>query len=74
MKNVFEFKIKQPKISEKSDYYFQRVTITMKSPTYVFAVTLNDRLNDPEAQMRLAKAELKVKMIEALINGEWEFE
>ena len=74
MKDVFQFKIKQPMIDENTDELFQYFTVSMKVPTYVFAITLNDKLNDPEVQMRLAKAELKVKIIEALINGKWEFE
>jgi hypothetical protein len=42
----------------------------MSAPHIVFPY---EGLDDPR-NMRIAKAELKIAMIEALINGEWEFE
>lgn len=74
MSDIFKFKVSKPRGDEIGVNIYQTLYITMQAPVYMFHVTLNDRLNDPEAQKRLGMAELKVKMIEALLNGEWEFD
>lgn len=67
---VFKFIIHRPERGRASDSLTQRCSIVMSAPHIVFPY---EGLDDPR-NMRIAKAELKIAMIEALINGEWEFE
>lgn len=55
-----------------SDNMYQSVTIQMQAPHLYMRYNLSRQFADQEDKMRLAMAELKVEMIKALIDGEWE--
>jgi hypothetical protein len=70
---VFKFIVTAPlrKIDENSLYV--RATITMTAPQFVFPVRMKWS-SDDERELKFAQSELKMKMIEALLAGVWEFE
>lgn len=72
MKDHFKFIIKLPKRNIGNGEY-QTATIITQAPYLYMRWDLHSSL-DPDDQIRLAKAELKMHMIEAIMNGEWEIE
>jgi hypothetical protein len=72
MNNFFKFTIRLPRRNPGFGEY-QRATIITEAPYLYMRWNLSSGL-DPEDAIRLAKAELKMQMIEALVNGEWEIE
>ncbi len=72
MKNYFKFKIRQP-LRNIGNGEYQLATIVAEAPYLYMRWDLTSTL-DPDDQIRLAKAELKMAMIEAIMNGEWEIE
>lgn len=62
-----------PLRSPASDEVIQYLTIYATAPTYAYPIMLSPYA-DRELAVRVAKAELKLAMIEALTNGTWEYE
>ena len=73
MKDHFKFLIKVPRYNHSDFGEYQTAAIFTTAPTLYVSWNLDKGL-DPESQIRLAKAELKNAMIEAIMNGEWEIE
>lgn len=73
MKDYFKFIIKLPKEHACDLYQYQTAVITTQAPILYIRWEFRPGL-DPKEQIRLAKSELKLAMIDALINGEWEIE
>lgn len=71
--DVFQFTIGQPLRNATASGKGQYITIVQKAPTFVFYIQLQGDLAYEE-QLRLAKAELKLAMIAAITDGEWELE
>lgn len=63
MNNVFKFKINKT-VEDK-----QVISITLSAPFFAFNLSVD---KDYEKNLRLAKAELKMAIMEALLNGTWE--
>jgi hypothetical protein len=72
MKHAFRFLIRKPYHLPNRDEE-KLVMVEMTAPCYVFPVRLKSDVPF-EVQMRLAKAETKMEMIEALLRGKWELE
>lgn len=74
-KDVFQFTVSFPRerFFEKDTAQF--FTIRAKMPMFQW-INILDRYDDKhdKLQFELAKAELKLAMIEALMNGEWTHE
>lgn len=68
----FKFIIKLP-LRNPTGGEYQTAGIVTQAP-YLYMRWNLSRTLDPEDAIRLAKAELKMKMIEAIMNGEWEIE
>jgi hypothetical protein len=73
MKDHFKFTIHLKRNLGLTSFQHQLVSITTQAPYLYMTYALDDRLDD-EAQLRLVKAELKLAMIDALMNGEWKLE
>lgn len=68
---VFHFIIKRPKYHAASAGQYQVAHIVAKAPHIFFSFDV-DSLQDKNIEY--AKSELKMAMIEAIMNGTWEFE
>lgn len=71
---VFKFTVGRSLRAIDADKVYQNISITTVTPMIVFPIQLSRNLHDYEDKLRLAQAELKVEIIRALIDGEWEFE
>jgi hypothetical protein len=70
---VFKFIIGKPTNEGMRNKYERIFRISCQTPIVYFPVFLKPN-GDHETQIELAKNLLKVKMIEMIINGEWEHE
>jgi hypothetical protein len=69
----FKFVVK-PALNELTrDAKTQRVMVYTRAPIVVGAYELSHYLRDAEA-IRMLQAEVKIKLIEAIMAGEWSFE
>jgi hypothetical protein len=73
MKDYFKFIIKLPKEDHSSFDRTQTAAIITQAPTLYVMWRLDPGL-DSQGQIELAKAQLKLAMIDCLMNGEWEIE
>lgn len=72
IKNIFKFTI-SPILREPSqDAIYQRFAVAMEAPSFVFEIPINlSNSENIKLQHKLGKAEIKLAIIEALLNGEW---
>lgn len=68
---VFHFIINRPRLYAERDGQRQTAYIIAKAPRMVFSFHV-DSLQ--EKNIEYAKSELKMALIEAIMNGTWEFE
>lgn len=73
MDEYFKFIIKLPRYEADSFGEYQTAAIVTQAPMLYMRWSLSNNLSD-EDSIRLAKAELKMMMIEAIMKGEWEIE
>ena len=71
MNKCFKFIVKMPIRALASNNREQTAMIVLEAPYLYMRFSLASHLETSEA-LRLLKAELKVEMIKALIDGEWE--
>jgi hypothetical protein len=69
----FRFTISKPKRAAFKDESYGDVYITQKAPCVISRFTVNFDQNDA-IKMELAKANTKLRMIEDLLNGDWQYE
>lgn len=69
----FEFIVSIPYRQADANRTIQRVHVSMKSPIFVAPYEMSNYLADNDAR-RLLMAEVKMHMIQAIMDGEWEFE
>jgi len=73
-KDVFRFEVSSPKREINNDGQYYNMHIVMSAPHFVFCIGIEDDPKYHDLSKRVGMAELKIKMIEALVNGVWEFE
>ena len=72
MNKVFKFVIGEVIREPHSSATYRPLNISMTAPTAYFRLRMHT--GDYERDIEHAKSELKMKMIQALLEGEWEVE
>lgn len=70
----FQFVIKFPLRETSSSKWRRTCVVYTKAPILCQMYTLSSELDNDKDRLRLVKAELKMALVKAIMDGEWEIE